>query len=1284
MKEILVVFFCCLSVNLSGQTTTTVDEFIGMNVRIGDPIGRISRFNFVRNHHSQEIAPQVPEKISTKKISDHFSDKALIQNSTERKNTVDFTALWNPSAIFIQKDSAEIYSNSIANRATRPHYDEFYRTMRGRSAMVLTGNLPEWRKPKRSVPYLTPELPGAPILSEMPPPVRQETPALYRTHSRQFTRQVVRYGRTPVSYRSNFQIAFGENPTEREDFDQPLGYIRYFENQNEPDKTWHDQPWIGKVPVDWENVQGYGTEENYKADHLLDGLSRWHMSPGQYAALLSADYDGHLSSAPFVLKDEDGFLGLKNADSEAQMVMAGLADLRGKYVNDIRAWSELNRGPDNLPFNVLNFHHYSSNFNPNMGFGYDIAPLTIGNPFKIGVLENPFGVPLGAHGVAPEEEQLREKILQLDEYLDDEFDDMPMWISEFGYDTHPFSVQAAIPNILNPEWPVDQTFEQVPYGPQGGQLFGSVTLSDLYTDPDDPNADHYPLRRLLAPWQCQEASTSTDDDGNQITQCASATATATPGEGLIRKIWTELHPANREYLFELVAQAQADWTVRSYLEMLATERVERAMAFCIRDDATIFPSYNISVADTDNPGETLDVPATSGYLFTTSGLLTDEDTGFSPKKSWYWVQTLKNVLYGYKFERPLAILNQTGGQKNALLFSKGDRQIIVAWMATGNGTDYEGQVAFMEMNSNGEPNGITFKLTEFNDPYVTATYFKPLNTTGVNVDVSDHIIQTEFALDNFKLTETPIFIKLGFGREDEPVEPVTTVVPTASCCNGVKLTWNNNWDDVRYRYANHSVYYVKADEISDPNVFSLSRVSTFTTELPGTASSVIIPNLEADEEYYFYVIPRAQITGNTPDLDNPDVILSSRNATSFTVEGDNCSDCIVQVSEDMIEYDSTTNGQFSALIDTAFTNHGNQSDCHYLNDPGSLPVVNANAFTTPFEIIVDLGEPTYLEAIQYIDGGGIGRIKVEYFYCGCWYEIGLMDTRRTGVLRQFSNFLSSQPYGPDNEEAGFLTKLRFTLLDEDSNLSHVFLCGRPSSQSCPDGTVVVAEEGPGSNGPDGGEEIEVAPVEVVEVRPTSAKVRWKALNRHPELPGSPTVEEYKVLLSDQTLDGENPEGAEDFYVRPLPNEPSVEQHFAGLQPATTYYGRIERKQNIKEQDCFIIERDEGYTFEFRTPDEDRIEAVGREQSSTSAQLFAGEIELFPNPADGRLTVRLPRRGYHRAVVYSVTGERMIEQVLDENLYGFHLPTDRLPPGAYRLVLRSRYLPATNELFMVVR
>lgn len=173
----------------------------------------------------------------------------------------------------------------------------------------------------------------------------------------------------------------------RWNFDPPnkirkgLNYITYFECDNERNK-----PWLGR--------KAYQTGR-------------------EYAANLSAFYDGNKHTL-----GED--VGVKTADSTMQVVMSGLAGADTDFVKGMVDWCKEFRGyrkdgKVDLCWDVINYHYYTNNAAGTAG----IAPET------------------SAGGIAG-----AQRFLQL---AHDYCYDMPVWVTECGYDLNSGSPFHAIP-----------------------------------------------------------------------------------------------------------------------------------------------------------------------------------------------------------------------------------------------------------------------------------------------------------------------------------------------------------------------------------------------------------------------------------------------------------------------------------------------------------------------------------------------------------------------------------------------------------------------------------------------------------------------------------------------------------------------------------------------------------------------------------------------------------------------------------------------------------------------
>lgn len=164
-----------------------------------------------------------------------------------------------------------------------------------------------------------------------------------------------------------------------------LGLIRYIECENERDKTWKGR--------------------------------NAYQSAREYAANLSAFYDGHKNTlGPGV--------GVKNADPSMTVVIGGLAASTTDYVRAMIDWCKEFRGylPDgrvNLCWDVMNQHLYANDAQSSQGGG-------------------------GNRGAAPELAGVGEQAAAFVAVSHQSANDMPVWITEAGYDVNQGSPFRAI------------------------------------------------------------------------------------------------------------------------------------------------------------------------------------------------------------------------------------------------------------------------------------------------------------------------------------------------------------------------------------------------------------------------------------------------------------------------------------------------------------------------------------------------------------------------------------------------------------------------------------------------------------------------------------------------------------------------------------------------------------------------------------------------------------------------------------------------------------------------
>lgn len=202
------------------------------------------------------------------------------------------------------------------------HYDNMYKknVELGIQSLLCLQIMPTWMR--KSYPDYNPADPYGSL--------RDYTPVMYGSDKS-----------SPSSYiamaRVGFQLAarYGSNSNvdrslikapgyEQNNFKVGLNLLKYIECSNEPDKDWRGP-----------NAQ---------------------QSPEQYAAQLSAFYDGHMGTL-------GADVGVKTADPYMKVVMAGLADPNPEFVKRMINWCKINRvknGTYTLCFDVINYHQYSN------------------------------------------------------------------------------------------------------------------------------------------------------------------------------------------------------------------------------------------------------------------------------------------------------------------------------------------------------------------------------------------------------------------------------------------------------------------------------------------------------------------------------------------------------------------------------------------------------------------------------------------------------------------------------------------------------------------------------------------------------------------------------------------------------------------------------------------------------------------------------------------------------------------------------------------------------------
>jgi hypothetical protein len=323
-------FLMLLSLLLSTKTPAqktafrpviTMDQMIGANAFIDDPVDKISAVGFIREYHNWEWD----------------------ENGSNYKGYPESKIRWAPN---------------------NWNFDAFYTSLKKAQVGVspCIQGAPAWLQGN-----------GKFVSSHKPLDKAGADPAnpeSYRTKAHHMFQFAARYGSRKVA--DNRLTLAADQPR-----NSGMGLVQYIEDWNEQDRTWE------------------GPDA--------------HFSASQYAAMASADYDGHCKT----MNTDSTAFGVKNADPDIKFVMGGLVELNTGYIADMQKWFTKNRPDGKFAADVINFHHYAWK---------DGQSWQGGGPAK-----------------SPEEDHFKSRLEAVVRYRDENLPGVQVWISEFGWDTNPLS-----------------------------------------------------------------------------------------------------------------------------------------------------------------------------------------------------------------------------------------------------------------------------------------------------------------------------------------------------------------------------------------------------------------------------------------------------------------------------------------------------------------------------------------------------------------------------------------------------------------------------------------------------------------------------------------------------------------------------------------------------------------------------------------------------------------------------------------------------------------------------
>lgn len=1015
-------------------------------------------------------------------------------------------------------------------------FDDFYGQMPQRTVAVMHG----------SAPFMPGGLFGKPICSDVYNDLNKHNlPESYLLNSIRASLFAARYGTAPSGgFFSGFeQVASRYVEPPDNEMATGLGTVGHIEMFNEADNSWSES--------------GLG---NF-LELYPNQTTTFYFSPRQYAALLSAAYDGNCSDPNFQIKDasgnniQDAFWGIKNLSPGTQVVMAGTADLRKKWITDMVDWCGSMRSSCNikLPFDVVNYHFYTTPSHPSFT---DPLDQTKWNEFYNG--KRTFDANVGIHPEAPNI-SLKDRFTFLLNDQPDELKSVPVWITEFGYS----SADAG----------------------SGAGLDPATTQGQWLT------------RYVL--------ETSTVRDGN--------------GRGI-----------DRLFIYEL--------------------------------------NNDLNTAG-----------------FTYHGLQLSDGT---PKKAWYHVMTMLNVLGSYWYLRNNSSANTeqyflTTDPTNAMpaddpriyLYGNGsasdNNRVYALWVPFGQGKTYPGKLR-LHGNWSAKPKIQKIEVLDFDED--------GKRTMIPDADISWTLNNPVVEISNLTLTETPMYLRFVSGNFSDPIVPGISFL-AAQCygCQRVRLTWTA---PVNAHYTFYQVYYAAVGDYPVnatthlPEHFDLSYLHLYGDKLSGNANSIYVSLPPG--EYFFWVIPYRTVYDPTLGqhvMVAPDI---EANLTSFYVKFDatNCTStpCAASLSSGNI-----SNLSITQKDGTVLTNFGNTyyqqgftealipvstaNICDEMN--GSTPTYSMGAASgiqlspndpnsgISVSFIVNFSPPQYLNAIQMYLFGGRARVRVEFMEdcCNAFYEVKNYDFG--GNTPQWVTLTNPSPKKR-------IDKVRITItVAEIANggvtIGRLLFCTEPAVKRCREGGGIDEETSliSGATPPSG---LEASDIDtrsaVISFQPATRTIQDELVSE-PEPVYSHTLK-YGIALDEQ---GEIVQPKE-MVVHSDDYGATVQAALSQLAPNTTYIVDVlaDVACNETQQTARIL---------FSTLPEGDSE---RSRPTTEQRAADLPVRLSPNPASTTLHLDIPNGGYTAWRLVSLNGTLLGAGALSATDQSADLIVKDLPAGIHLVVL----------------
>jgi hypothetical protein len=485
---------------------------------------------------------------------------------------------------------------------------------------------------------------------------------------------------------------------------------------------------------------------------------------------------------------------------------------------------------------------------------------------------------------------------------------------------------------------------------------------------------------------------------------------------------------------------QGMWITRGFMEIAAAQW-DRAMLFDLRDE----------------------ISSENAFRFNSSGMVKDKASGYAPKKSYYYLSTMRDALKGTIFNREITLAGDntvlTSGQFANRSFNFTDDnfpRIYEFKKSTVTGTpnpNVAGEVvlAIWLPTSEGKTKSFTLNLaTTFSTVVSASTPVTFVEMCQGDLDGKKTVIPITNNSLTFTISERPIFLKFAVSHPS-----VVLATPSVSAqgvsCDAVRATWTYS-GDVSQLKCFRVYYYEKNDSEENPTIskaFNLGDDNLkFYSELSKDATSVFIAGLTKPHDNYYVFV---QAVDNNDNISNPNV--STEGQGWKLVRTLDCENNIIRIntaniSTNIPDNQTPSNPNPVSSLQQAI-NLFNDGSIEYCNpqriDYGTMPYwENYNYGDNTVSCIeVDLGVAHNIDAISLLDGNGTDEIEIQYS----------TPTSSTTFLPLFNknystiNFRTWKYLPVDKIISSGIQKLKFIKKGQGAQLIKVILRGKPESNS---------------------------------------------------------------------------------------------------------------------------------------------------------------------------------------------------------------------------------------------